>query len=149
MQVRKLVDVIEHASKCHEIKSCTYPNCHQMKMLFRHAARCTVRAAGGCSQCKKAWLGLSSHSRICEEPHCTVPRCLWVKMPPTFTPNKRKTNLIDISDFLSSQSCKNCVQTPSFFNHVCRPSFCRDLREHAKKTSATIFEPIKELSLRK
>ncbi|KAF3443923.1 hypothetical protein FNV43_RR13613 [Rhamnella rubrinervis] len=74
--VRELVDVIQHASKCHEIKACSYPNCHQMKLLFHHAAKCTVRAAGGCSQCKKAWLGLSSHSRRCGEAHCTVPRCM-------------------------------------------------------------------------
>lgn len=83
MQLQQLLDVIEHASLCHSIKTqpCTYPHCRQIKKLFAHASRCEVRLSGGCQFCKKVWQGLTLHSRNCKDSACRIPRCMCV----TFT----------------------------------------------------------------
>lgn len=72
MHMRLLV----HASECAEAK-CESKNCHKMKALLRHGARCTVRATGGCHVCKRIWALLQIHARQCRmrREQCPVPRC--------------------------------------------------------------------------
>ncbi|KAG4911888.1 hypothetical protein JHK82_052477 [Glycine max] len=79
--LQQLLDVIEHASLCHSIKTqpCTYPHCSQIKKLFAHASRCEVRLSGGCQFCKKVWQGLTLHSRNCKDSACRIPRCMDLK----------------------------------------------------------------------
>ncbi|KAL6139976.1 hypothetical protein ACLB2K_058277 [Fragaria x ananassa] len=76
--IKKMVDALQHASRCPSTTSqpCSYPNCLQMKRLFSHANRCTVRASRGCTLCQKAWIGIKAHSASCRESNCGVPRCM-------------------------------------------------------------------------
>lgn len=78
--IKELLHVLKHASLCHPTKDrpCSYPNtnCLKIKKLFVHVKNCTVRGAGGCEPCNKAWLGLMLHSKGCRESNCTVPRCM-------------------------------------------------------------------------
>lgn len=78
--IKELLHVLKHASLCHPTKDrpCSYPNtnCLKIKKLFVHVKNCTVRGAGGCEPCNKAWLGLMLHSKECRESNCTVPRCM-------------------------------------------------------------------------
>eukprot|EP00256_Glycine_max_P068196 XP_025982791.1 histone acetyltransferase HAC12-like [Glycine max] len=79
--LQQLLDVIEHASLCHSIKTqpCTYPHCRQIKKLFAHASRCEIRFSGGCQFCKKVWQGLTLHSKNCRDSACRIPRCMDLK----------------------------------------------------------------------
>ncbi|MED6182020.1 hypothetical protein PIB30_024955 [Stylosanthes scabra] len=79
--IQKLLNILQHASRCQSTKTqpCSYPNCRQIKMMFYHASKCTVRVAGGCRICKKAWLLLTLHSRNCRDSPCFVPRCMDLK----------------------------------------------------------------------
>ncbi|MED6136920.1 hypothetical protein PIB30_060220 [Stylosanthes scabra] len=79
--IQKLLNILQHASQCRSTKTqpCSYPNCRQIKMMFYHASKCTVRVAGGCQICKKAWLLLTLHSRNCRDSPCFVPRCMDLK----------------------------------------------------------------------
>ncbi|XP_057741178.1 histone acetyltransferase HAC12-like [Arachis stenosperma] len=81
VMIQKLMKILQHASRCRSSKTqpCSYPNCLQIKMLFYHASKCTVRVAGGCQICKKAWLALTMHSRNCRDSSCHVPRCMDLK----------------------------------------------------------------------
>ncbi|XP_057951106.1 probable histone acetyltransferase HAC-like 1 [Malania oleifera] len=53
----------------------SYPRCLQIKRLFHHASKCSLRVSGGCQPCKKAWLILIMHSKRCGSSDCKVPRC--------------------------------------------------------------------------
>ncbi|TKY50055.1 Histone acetyltransferase HAC1 [Spatholobus suberectus] len=79
--MQELLDVIKHASQCHSTKTqpCTYRHCLQIKKLFSHASRCTIRVSGGCQYCKKVWQGLAIHSRHCRDSGCRIPRCMDLK----------------------------------------------------------------------
>ncbi|KAM5561856.1 putative histone acetyltransferase HAC-like 1 [Rosa sericea] len=78
--IKELLHVLKHAAVCYPIKNrpCSYPNtnCLKIKKLFVHVKKCSVRAAGGCELCKKAWLGLILHSKECRKSNCIVPRCM-------------------------------------------------------------------------
>ncbi|KAL2335301.1 hypothetical protein Fmac_016514 [Flemingia macrophylla] len=80
--IQELQHIIEHASRCRSTKAqpCTYPHCLQIKKLFSHASRCTIRVSGGCKYCKKVWLALAVHSRNCRDSGCRIPRCMDLKM---------------------------------------------------------------------
>ncbi|KAL2482167.1 Histone acetyltransferase HAC12 [Forsythia ovata] len=74
MQLRKMLDLLVHASQCRS-PHCQYPNCCKVKGLFRHGRLCKIRASGGCVLCKKMWYLLQLHARACKESECSVPRC--------------------------------------------------------------------------
>ncbi|XP_027337207.1 histone acetyltransferase HAC12-like [Abrus precatorius] len=76
--MQELQDVILHASQCHSTRTrpCTYPHCLEIKKLFSHASRCTIRVSGGCQYCMKAWMGITAHCRNCKDSGCGVPRCM-------------------------------------------------------------------------
>lgn len=81
MQIQELLDVVmQHASRCSSIKvpQCPYPNCLEVKKLFSHAKRCTIRKSGGCRSCIKVWEGIHFHSSRCQDPECRIPRCKYV-----------------------------------------------------------------------
>ncbi|PRQ53158.1 putative histone acetyltransferase chromatin regulator PHD family [Rosa chinensis] len=101
LMIKKLVDALQHASKCPSTTSqpCSYPNCLQMKKLFGHAYRCTVRVSGGCTLCQKAWIGIKSHSASCRESNCSVPRCMDLR---NFVEKQRVQT---ISQIASSEGC--------------------------------------------
>nr|KYP39500.1 Histone acetyltransferase HAC12 [Cajanus cajan] len=75
--IQELQDVVKHASQCRSTKTqpCTYLHCLQIKKLFSHASRCTIRISGGCRYCKKVWVALAVHSRSCRDSGCCIPRC--------------------------------------------------------------------------
>ncbi|XP_073148245.1 histone acetyltransferase HAC1-like [Henckelia pumila] len=73
-QLRKMLDLLEHASKCHS-PNCQYPSCRGVKRLFLHATTCKTRAVGGCVPCRRMWRILRIHSQTCKESECHVPRC--------------------------------------------------------------------------
>ncbi|RVW59306.1 Histone acetyltransferase HAC1 [Vitis vinifera] len=74
LQLRKMLDLLVHASQCRS-PHCQYPNCRKVKGLFRHGIQCKTRASGGCLLCKKMWYLLQLHARACKESECHVPRC--------------------------------------------------------------------------
>nr|DAD32428.1 TPA_asm: hypothetical protein HUJ06_011279 [Nelumbo nucifera] len=78
LQMRKLLDVLMHASRC-AINHCNYPNCDTIKKLFCHSKYCKTRATGGCGHCKKTWFLLRLHSRNCRRMECPVPRCIDIR----------------------------------------------------------------------
>ncbi|GLJ24283.1 hypothetical protein SUGI_0463290 [Cryptomeria japonica] len=74
LQQRKMLDLLIHASQC--ISSpCAYQNCRKVNGLFRHGTNCKIRAAQGCSLCKRMWYILQLHAQACKESECRVPRC--------------------------------------------------------------------------
>ncbi|XP_068641056.1 histone acetyltransferase HAC1-like [Aristolochia californica] len=73
-QLRKMLDLLVHAYQC-RFPHCKYPNCRQVKGLFRHGIQCRTRVSGGCVLCKKMWYLLQLHARACKESECNVPRC--------------------------------------------------------------------------
>ncbi|XP_047311106.1 histone acetyltransferase HAC1-like [Impatiens glandulifera] len=74
LQLRKMLELLVHASQCRSTQ-CQYPNCRQVKGLFRHGIQCKVRAGGGCVLCKRMWHLLQLHARACKDSECLVPRC--------------------------------------------------------------------------
>ncbi|XP_033132698.1 histone acetyltransferase HAC12 isoform X2 [Brassica rapa] len=75
LQLRKMLDLLVHATLCRRATNCQYPNCRKVKALFRHGLGCQRRASGGCVLCKKMWYLLQIHARACKESNCAVPRC--------------------------------------------------------------------------
>lgn len=75
VQLRKMLELLVHASQCGSAQQCQYPNCRRVKALFRHGFSCRTRASGGCQLCKRMWYLLQLHSRACKEAECRVPRC--------------------------------------------------------------------------
>eukprot|EP00250_Pteridium_aquilinum_P011855 c20351_g2_i1 orf=875-5692(+) len=75
VQLRKMLELLVHASQCGSAQQCQYPNCRRVKALFRHGFSCKTRASGGCQLCKRMWYLLQLHSRACKEAECRVPRC--------------------------------------------------------------------------
>ncbi|KAL9158009.1 hypothetical protein ABFS82_08G040200 [Erythranthe guttata] len=81
LKIRWLLNVLEHANQCGATKDnpCTYPNCHDMKILFLHGAKCQLRLPGGCRHCRRIWFLLDLHSKICRISNCGIPRCMDIK----------------------------------------------------------------------
>ncbi|KAI5066243.1 hypothetical protein GOP47_0018867 [Adiantum capillus-veneris] len=75
VQLRKMLELLVHASQCGYTTQCQYPNCLRVKALFRHGLACRTRASGGCQLCKRMWYLLQLHARACKEAECRVPRC--------------------------------------------------------------------------
>ncbi|XP_010534779.1 PREDICTED: histone acetyltransferase HAC5 isoform X1 [Tarenaya hassleriana] len=73
-RVQQLRELLLHASGC-RTPQCGYPECRQVKILFRHGRICQKRSSGGCSLCKLIWGLLRLHARSCRESQCRVPRC--------------------------------------------------------------------------
>ncbi|KAL8193422.1 hypothetical protein R6Q57_026557 [Mikania cordata] len=73
-----VLDTLMHASECERIP-CAYRECNIMRRLFYHAARCSVKARGGCKFCQRVWAILKLHSQICTDSDCKIPRCMDIK----------------------------------------------------------------------
>nr|XP_043634708.1 histone acetyltransferase HAC1-like [Erigeron canadensis] len=78
LELKAVMDVLMHASECERIP-CPYKECVMMRRLFYHAARCSIRARGGCKFCSRVWKILKEHSRICRDSNCKIPRCRDIK----------------------------------------------------------------------
>ncbi|KAJ6368326.1 hypothetical protein OIU78_000837 [Salix suchowensis] len=76
-QRKELLNLLMHATLCRTTSSdpCSNPKCLQMKRLFGHARKCSIRSSGGCQQCQKVWYILKLHAGICRQTDCCVPRC--------------------------------------------------------------------------
>ncbi|XP_028769510.1 uncharacterized protein LOC114726968 [Neltuma alba] len=94
---RELLKVLRHTSQCNSTISqpCSYPNCLQIKKLFSHANKCTVKARGGCQHCKKAWTVLSLHSKNCKDSMCRIERCNDMKKYAEWLAQQRKSRRQD------------------------------------------------------
>jgi hypothetical protein len=79
-QQKELLNLLMHATHCRATSSdpCSYPKCLQIKRLFCHARKCSIRSFGGCQHCQKVWYLLKLHAGICRQTDCRVPRCMWV-----------------------------------------------------------------------
>ena len=57
-QLRKTMEVLEHASVCKD-PNCNagppYANCKRVRMLFKHGLECQVKYQGGCQLCRRLW----------------------------------------------------------------------------------------------
>lgn len=80
-QQKELLNLLMHATHCRATSSdpCSYPKCLQIKRLFCHARKCSIRSFGGCQQCQKVWYMLKLHAGICRQTDCRVPRCIDLK----------------------------------------------------------------------
>ncbi|KAK9050683.1 hypothetical protein SSX86_030344 [Deinandra increscens subsp. villosa] len=78
MQLKFVLDTLMHASECERIP-CAYNECNTMRRLFYHAARCSIKARGGCKFCQRVWTILKLHSQICTDSDCKIPRCMDIK----------------------------------------------------------------------
>ena len=74
VQLKRILELLVHASGCQN-DGCTSINCGNVKDLFSHAYSCPIRAAGGCSLCRKLWTLLQVHAKQCNQSNCPVPRC--------------------------------------------------------------------------
>ncbi|KAJ6364817.1 hypothetical protein OIU76_029732 [Salix suchowensis] len=63
-QRKELLNLLMHATHCRTTSSdpCSNPKCLQMKRLFGHARKCSIRSSGGCQQCQKVWYILKLHA---------------------------------------------------------------------------------------
>ncbi|KAI3794060.1 hypothetical protein L1987_36685 [Smallanthus sonchifolius] len=77
-KLKFVLDTLMHASECDRIP-CAYKECNVMRRLFYHAARCNVKARGGCKFCQRVWTILKLHSQICTDSECKIPRCTDIK----------------------------------------------------------------------
>jgi len=68
------MELLVHATRCKDA-NCGSPNCTKVKHLFKHAANCQLKAAGGCQLCRKMWTLLQVHANGCNDANCPVPRC--------------------------------------------------------------------------
>lgn len=80
-QQKELLNLLMHATHCRATSSdpCSYPKCLQIKRLFCHARKCSIRSFGGCQHCQKVWYLLKLHAGICRQTDCRVPRCIDLK----------------------------------------------------------------------
>jgi E1A/CREB-binding protein len=46
-----------------------------MKAFIKHEQTCQIKAARGCSDCKRANALLTLHARSCKLEECVVPKC--------------------------------------------------------------------------
>lgn len=69
--LRKWMDLLLHASDCKApLRSCSYPKCLTIRLLFRHGMQCEKKAPGGCNHCRRMWMLLkvrAQESRIFKE----------------------------------------------------------------------------------
>lgn len=77
----EVLNALDQASQCHVTRSspCSHPRCLQVRKLFHHSSQCKIRHAGGCQYCWKVWFMIRTHSRVCKDSRCSVPRCMDVK----------------------------------------------------------------------
>ncbi|XP_024544533.1 histone acetyltransferase HAC12 [Selaginella moellendorffii] len=73
-QLKMMQELLVHASKCCTTQ-CQYPNCGDLKRLFRHGMTCQKRVIGNCLHCKRMWSFMQLHARSCKQADCRVPRC--------------------------------------------------------------------------
>ena len=74
-QLRKTMELLEHASVCRD-PNCGEQNCLQVQMMFAHVEECQVKLQGGCGRCRVVWGLLQLHARHCQKTdNCPVPRC--------------------------------------------------------------------------
>tara|TARA_B100001142_G_scaffold298098_1_gene321011 strand:+ start:10 stop:2334 length:2325 start_codon:yes stop_codon:yes gene_type:complete len=73
-QIQRTMELLVHATRCKDA-NCGSPNCTKVKHLFKHAANCQLKAAGGCQLCRKMWTLLQVHANGCNDANCPVPRC--------------------------------------------------------------------------
>lgn len=73
-QLSRTMQLLVHASSCQD-PNCLSATCAKVKELFRHAATCSLKMAGGCNYCRRMWALLQAHAKICTVSNCPVPRC--------------------------------------------------------------------------
>ncbi|KAL6868163.1 hypothetical protein ACP4OV_015008 [Aristida adscensionis] len=80
--VQEYLEALVHASRCFDPQNCSSENCLTLKKLFFHGVRCAIRVRNlrGCDRCVFMWKLLLTHSRDCNHPDCSVPRCRDIKV---------------------------------------------------------------------
>lgn len=71
--LQETMKLLVHAFECQN-PNCT-PNCAKIKALFRHAMSCKTKVTNGCQYCRRVWMLLQTHSKLCTRADCPVPRC--------------------------------------------------------------------------
>jgi E1A/CREB-binding protein len=70
------VSLLEHASKCDGLSSCTLLNCQRLKKILSHVATCDTAPKRDCKICTRILLLCTVHSRLCNSrTSCPVPFC--------------------------------------------------------------------------
>ena len=77
--LNRTMEMLKHASSCKDSK-CSSSNCQKIKALFAHARTCQVKFNGGCHICRKTWMLLHTHAKLCSEAVCRVPKCMEIRM---------------------------------------------------------------------
>ncbi|CAL9239710.1 unnamed protein product [Arabidopsis halleri] len=78
VMVLEILNAISHAFLCQATttKSCSYPKCHEVKVLFSHNAQCKMREKGArCNICNRLWQTIRIHAYHCQDLNCPVPHC--------------------------------------------------------------------------
>ena len=71
-QMRALMHLVLHAASC---QGCENPNCARVKNMYQHLETCPNGPQGGCANCKKIYVYISMHSKLCTTSDCPVPHC--------------------------------------------------------------------------
>jgi len=71
-QMRHLLQLVLHAASC---QGCDNLNCAKVKNMYQHLETCPNGPQGGCSICKKIYVYISMHSKLCTTSDCPVPHC--------------------------------------------------------------------------
>lgn len=71
-QMRALMHLVLHAASCQGCENC---NCARVKKMYQHLESCPDGPQGRCAMCKRIYVYISAHSKICTTSECPVPHC--------------------------------------------------------------------------
>jgi E1A/CREB-binding protein len=70
------IELLEHATKCDGLPSCTLLNCERLKKILSHVVTCDTTPKRDCKICTRILLLCTLHSRLCNSrTSCHVPYC--------------------------------------------------------------------------
>jgi E1A/CREB-binding protein len=72
LQMKVLMQLVFHSASC---PGCESTSCAKFKKLYMHLNECKKGPNAGCDFCRKTYMYISLHSKMCTASDCPVPHC--------------------------------------------------------------------------